>query len=154
MRARRDSNPRPPGSKKRIQVRHLRQKQAFPHSPLCHRFPRYRRLRPGVPAEMKKHTGNTDFSRLNHAAPVPADYVSGGAFRMLILRAARRVLFRYSRYGASTVSIQFMNARTRRDRLCRCATTRDTANDRRRKSGRISTSAPLSKYRPIPRSGA
>ncbi len=46
-----------------------------------------------------------------------------------------------------------MNARTRRDRLLRCATTRDTASARRRKSGMISTSAPLSKYRPTPKSG-
>ena len=61
---------------------------------------------------------------------------------------------RYSRYGVSTSSIHFMNARTRRDRLLRCATTRDTASARRRKSGMISTSAPLSKYRPIPKSGA
>jgi hypothetical protein len=61
---------------------------------------------------------------------------------------------RYSRYGVSTSSIHFMNARTRRDRLLRCATTRDTASARRRKSGMISTSAPLFKYRPIPKSGA
>jgi hypothetical protein len=60
----------------------------------------------------------------------------------------------YSRYGVSTSSIHFMNARTRRDRLLRCATTRDTASAWRRKSGMISTSAPLSRYRPIPRSGA
>jgi hypothetical protein len=60
----------------------------------------------------------------------------------------------YSRYGVSTSSIHFMNARTRRDRLLRCATTRDTASARRRKSGMTSTSAPLSKYRPIPKSGA
>jgi hypothetical protein len=45
---------------------------------------------------------------------------------------------RYSRYGVSTSSIHFMNARTRRDRLLRCATTRDTASARRRKSGMIS----------------
>ena len=75
-------------------------------------------------------------------------------FRMLISRAGRRCSSRYSRYGVSTSSIHFMNARTRRDRLLRCATTRDTASARRRKSGMISTSAPLSKYRPIPRSGA
>ena len=68
--------------------------------------------------------------------------------------AGRRCSSRYSRYGVSTSSIHFMNARTRRDRLLRCATTRDTASARRRKSGRISTSAPLSKYRPIPKSGA
>jgi hypothetical protein len=75
-------------------------------------------------------------------------------FRMLISRAGRRCSSRYSRYGVSTSSIHFMNARTRRDRLLRCATTRDTASARRRKSGMISTSAPLSKYRPIPKSGA
>jgi hypothetical protein len=75
-------------------------------------------------------------------------------FRMLISRAGRRCSARYSRYGVSTSSIHFMNARTRRDRLLRCATTRDTASARRRKSGMISTSAPLSKYRPIPKSGA
>ena len=75
-------------------------------------------------------------------------------FRMLISRAGRRCSSRYSRYGVSTSSIHFMNARTRRDRLLRCATTRDTASARRRKSGKISTSAPLSRYRPIPRSGA
>jgi hypothetical protein len=75
-------------------------------------------------------------------------------FRMLTSRAGRRCSSRYSRCGVSTSSIHFMNARTRRDRLLRCATTRDTASDRRRKSGMISTSAPLSKYRPIPRSGA
>ena len=74
-------------------------------------------------------------------------------FRMLISRAGRGSV-RYSRYGVSTSSIHFMNARTRRDRLLRCATTRDTASARRRKSGMISTSAPLSKYRPIPKSGA
>ena len=72
----------------------------------------------------------------------------------LISRAGRRCSSRYSRYGVSTSSIHFMNARTRRDRLLRCATTRDTASARRRKSGMISTSAPLSKYRPIPKSGA
>jgi len=66
-------------------------------------------------------------------------------FRMLISRAGRRCSSRYSRYGVSTSSIHFMNARTRRDRLLRCATTRDTASARRRKSGMISTSAPLSK---------
>ena len=76
------------------------------------------------------------------------------SFRMLISRAGRRCSSRYSRYGISTSSIHFMNARTRRDRLLRCATTRDTASARRRKSGMISTSAPLSRYRPIPRSGA
>jgi hypothetical protein len=75
-------------------------------------------------------------------------------FRMLISRAGRRCSSRYSRYGVSTSSIHFMNARTRRDRLLRCATTRDTASARRRESGMISTSAPLSKYRPIPKSGA
>jgi len=75
-------------------------------------------------------------------------------FRMLISRAGRRCSSRYSRYGVSTSSIHFMNARTRRDRLLRCATTRDTASARRRKSGMISTSAPLSRYRPIPKSGA
>ena len=74
--------------------------------------------------------------------------------RMLISRAGRNCSSRYSRCGVSTSSIHFMNARTRRDRLLRCATTRDTASDRRRKSGMISTSAPLSKYRPIPKSGA
>ena len=73
---------------------------------------------------------------------------------MLISRAGRKCSSRYSRYGVSTSSIHFMNARTRRDRLLRCATTRDTASPRRRKSGMISTSAPLSKYRPIPKSGA
>ena len=66
----------------------------------------------------------------------------------------RRYSSRYSRYDVSTSSIHFMNARTRRDRLLRCATTRETASARRRKSGRISTSAPLSKYRPTPKSGA
>jgi hypothetical protein len=75
-------------------------------------------------------------------------------FRMLISRAGRRCSSRYSRYGVSTSPIHFMNARTRRDRLLRCATTRDTASARRRKSGMISTSAPLSKYLPIPKSGA
>ncbi len=75
-------------------------------------------------------------------------------FRMLISRAGRRCSSRYSRYGVSTSSIHFMNARTRRDRLLRWATTRDTAIARRRKSGMISTSAPLSKYWPIPKSGA
>ena len=75
-------------------------------------------------------------------------------FRMSISRAGRSCSSRYSRYGVSTSSIHFMNARTRRDRLLRCATTRDTASARRRKSGMISTSAPLSKYRPIPKSGA
>jgi hypothetical protein len=75
-------------------------------------------------------------------------------FRMLISRAGRRCSSRYSRYGVNTSSIHFMNTRTRRDRLLRCATTRDTASARRRKSGMISTSAPLSKYRPIPKSGA
>ena len=75
-------------------------------------------------------------------------------FRMLISRAGRKYSSRYSRYGVSTSSIHFMNARTRRDRLLRCATTRDTASARRRKSGMISTRAPLSKYRPIPKSGA
>ena len=75
-------------------------------------------------------------------------------FRVLISRAGRRRSTRYSRYGVSTPSIHFMNARTRRDRLLRCATTRDTASARRRKSGMISTSVPLSKYRPIPKSGA
>jgi len=75
-------------------------------------------------------------------------------FRMLISGAGRSGSFGYSRWGASTFSIHFMNARTRRDRLRRCATTRDTASDRRAKSGRISTSAPLSKYWPIPRNGA
>ncbi len=69
-------------------------------------------------------------------------------------RAGRRCSSRYSRYGVSTSSIHFMNARTRRDRLLLCATTRDTAIARRRKSGMISTSAPLSKYWPIPKSGA
>jgi hypothetical protein len=63
-------------------------------------------------------------------------------------------LSRYSKYGVSTSSIHFMNARTRRDRLLRCATTRDTPSARRRKSGMTSTSAPLSKYRPIPTRGA
>ncbi len=72
----------------------------------------------------------------------------------LVSRAGRSGSFRYSRYGVSTPSIHFMNARTRRDRLLRCATTRDTGSARRRKSGRISTSAQLSKYRPIPKSGA
>jgi len=75
-------------------------------------------------------------------------------FRMLISRAERRCSSRYSRYGVNTSSIHFMNARTRRDRLLRCATTRDTASARRRRSGMISTSAPLSKYRPTPKSGA
>ena len=75
-------------------------------------------------------------------------------FGMLISRAGRRCSSRYSRYGVSTSSIHCMNARTRRDRLLRCATTRDTASARRRKSGMISTSAPLSKYRPTPKSGA
>ena len=42
----------------------------------------------------------------------------------------------YSRYGVSTTSIHFMNARTRRDRLLRCATTMDTASARRRESGK------------------
>jgi hypothetical protein len=92
-------------------------------------------------------------------APSPQDGISSGLtgrhnFRMLILRAGRRCSSRYSRYGVSTSSIHFMNARTRRDRLLRCATTRDTASGRRRKSGMISTSVPLSKYRPIPKSGA
>jgi len=36
--------------------------------------------------------------------------------------------FRYSRWGESTFSIHFMNARTRRDRLRRCATTRETSS--------------------------
>jgi hypothetical protein len=71
-----------------------------------------------------------------------------------ISRAGRRRSSRYSRYGLSTSSIHFMNARTRRDRLLRWATTRDTSSARRRKSGMSSTSAPLSKYRPIPKSGA
>src|SRR4029077_9215338 len=73
-----------------------------------------------------------------------------------IATAAHRHNFRtlISRYGVSTSSIHFMNARTRRERLLRCATTRDTASARRRESGMISTSAPLSKYRPIPKSGA
>ena len=53
-------------------------------------------------------------------------------FRMLISRAGRRCSSHYSRYGVSTSSIHFMNARTRRDRLLRCATTRDTASARRR----------------------
>jgi hypothetical protein len=75
-------------------------------------------------------------------------------FRMLIPRAGRRCSSCYSRYGVITPSIHFMNARTRRDRLLRCATTRDTGSARRRKSGMISTSAPLPKYWPIPRSGA
>jgi hypothetical protein len=74
--------------------------------------------------------------------------------RVLILRARQRCSSRYSRYGVSTSSIHFINTRTRRDRLLRCATTSDTASARRRKSGMISTSAPLSKYRPIPKSGA
>ena len=74
--------------------------------------------------------------------------------QMSISRAGRRCSSRYSIYGVSTPSIHFMKARTRRDRLLRCATTRDTASARRRKSGMISTSAPLSKYRPIPKSGA
>ncbi len=74
--------------------------------------------------------------------------------RMLISMAGRKCSSRYSRYGVSTSSIHFMNARTRRDRLLRCATTRDTASARRRNSGMISTSAPLFKYRPIPNSGA
>jgi len=51
----------------------------------------------------------------------------------------------YSRYGLSTPSIHFMNARTRRDRLLRWATTKDIGRAPRRKSGKISTSAPLSK---------
>jgi hypothetical protein len=68
--------------------------------------------------------------------------------------AGRRCSSRYSRYGVSTFSIHFMNARTRRDRLLRCATTRDTGIARRRKSGMISTSAPLRRYWPIPKSGA
>ena len=44
----------------------------------------------------------------------------------------RRCSSRYSRYGVITSSIHFMNARTRRDRLLRCATTRETASARRR----------------------
>jgi hypothetical protein len=70
------------------------------------------------------------------------------------LGAERRCKSCYSRYGVSTSSIHFMNARVRRDRLLRCATTRDTAIARRRKAGMISTSAPLSRYCPIPKSGA
>ena len=81
--------------------------------------------------------------------PPPTDITQNVDFE-----AGRRCSSRYSRYGVSTSSIHFMNARTRRDRLLRCATTRDTASARRRKSGMISTSAPLSKYRPIPKSGA
>ena len=85
------------------------------------------------------------------------DLISAPPKPMMPLTAKRRALTsscRYSRYGLSTSSIHFMNARTRRDRLLRWATTRDTASARRRKSGRISTSAPLSKYRPTPKSGA
>jgi hypothetical protein len=78
----------------------------------------------------------------------------GHNVRMLTSTAGRTCPCRYSRYGVNTSSIHFMNARTRRDKLLRCATTRDTASALRRKSGMISTSAPLFKYRPIPRSGA
>jgi hypothetical protein len=81
--------------------------------------------------------------------PPPTDITQNVDFE-----AGRRCSSRYSRYGVSTSSIHFMNARTRRDRLLRCATTRDTVSDRRRKSGMISTSAPLFKYWPIPKSGA
>ena len=92
--------------------------------------------------------------RRSDTTPERASPTGRHNFRMLISRAGRRCSSRYSRYGVSTSSIHFMNARTRRDRLLRCATTRDTASARRRKSGMISTSAPLSKYRPIPKSGA
>ena len=60
---------------------------------------------------------------------------AGHNFSMLISRAGRRCSSRYSRYGVSTSSIHFMNARTRRDRLLRYAVTRDTASARRRKPG-------------------
>ncbi len=48
-----------------------------------------------------------------------------------------------SKYGCSTRSIQSMNARTRGDRLRRCATTSDAASGSGRRSGSTSTSAPL-----------
>lgn len=76
------------------------------------------------------------------------------AERGLLISAQLTGSPRYSRYGVSTSSIHFMKARTRRDRLLRCATTSDTGSGRRWKSGMISTSAPLSKYRPIPKRGA
>ncbi len=48
-----------------------------------------------------------------------------------------------SKYGCSTRSIQSMNARTRGDRLRRCATTSDAASGSGRRLGSTSTSAPL-----------
>src|SRR6202162_1405964 len=124
------------------------------------RFAAKSRHRSTRPACRKRATSGlmqsqASFSRFDgngeHGSPTADEQTQ---LQMLISRAGRRCSSRYSRYGVSTPSIHFMNARTRRDRLLRCATTRDTASERRRKSGMISTSAPLSKYRPIPNRGA
>ncbi len=117
------------------------------------------RAKPGSPLAIGRDPEIADKTGVGRGhgrslGPTVATAAHRHKFRMLISRAGRSGSFRYSRWGASTSSIHFMNARTRRDRLLRCATTRDTAIARRRKSGMISTSAPLSKYWPIPKSGA